>query len=197
MDLDKIGSVMGVTKMVSSKPEKSKNSGWGMIIMGIVLIVIGLALVLAPESMIKIDGDRIVLFVPLIFGVVFTIAGVASVVINKKKQQMLATMKNSGVRYQGYIVGVHRTGLSTSDNYNNMIEQNDVIIEVQTPQGVKRTKVRLSGVGDYSFIKYRQNPTPITVYGDPSNPDNLIADENEVIAVANSVVEGIGEALKQ
>lgn len=85
MDLDKIGSVMGVTKMVSSKPEKSKNSGWGMIIAGIIFMVVGLALIFAPESMIKIDGDRIVLFVPLIFGVVFTIAGVATVVMSKKE----------------------------------------------------------------------------------------------------------------
>lgn len=110
MDLDKIGSVMGVTKMVSSKPEKSKNSGWGMIIAGIIFMMVGLALIFAPESMIKIDGDRIVLFVPLIFGVVFTIAGVASVVMSKKKQQMLATMKNSGVRIKDILLAFIEPG---------------------------------------------------------------------------------------
>ena len=111
MDLDKIGSVMGVTKMVSSKPEKSKNSGWGMVIMGIVLIVVGLALVLAPESMIKIDGDRIVLFVPLIFGVVLTVAGVASVVINKNNlSKALNALHNIFFQSEARVLNLYLVG---------------------------------------------------------------------------------------
>ena len=193
MDLDKIGGVMGAIKMASGKPEKPKNSGWGLLIVGIFLAVVGVFLVLAPENIIKVEGSRIFLYVPLVFGVVFIIAGIVSIITNKKKQQELASMKNSGVRYQGIIVGVNRTGLSTNDQYGNMVEQNDVVIEVQTPQGVKQTKVRLSGVGDYSFIKYRQNPTPITVYGDASDLNKLVADEDEVIAATSSIVEGMGE----
>ena len=195
MDLNKIGDIMGAVNMVSGKPQKSKNSGGGMIFVGIVLIIMGAIIAFVPNDAVNIKGDKWVLFVPLLLGIVFVVSGVVSIILNKKKQQAISVAKSSGIKYQGYIAGVQRTGSRISNEYGVMVEQNNVIIEVQTPQGIKHAKVRLAGVGDQSFVKYRQNPTPITVYGDPSNPDNLIVDEDEVLAVTNSIAEAVGEII--
>lgn len=105
------------------------------------------------------------------------------------RSKNINNMVKSGQKIQGIIVDIKSTGNGTNNTYTVVASAADASGQVQY-----YTSDHLNGLGGLAMADYRNNPIPIDIYIDPSNPKNYYVDISDIPNLTPERIMGLARS---
>lgn len=128
----------------------------------------------------------------MLLGVGMIIGAPIGFILSRKRTKDISSLKETGQKVDGVVVDIQAFGGSRTNRRRSRMGNSRIStglasssrgsyrVVVATPDQNGNTKQYVSdsmeGLGGIAMLNFQQNPIPVSVYIDPSNPDNYYVD---------------------
>lgn len=151
-----------------------------------------------PNDAKVVDGaGGFVGWVIMAFGAGFLVAAPILFVRARHRSEAIQNLTQSGQKLQGVIIDIQSYG-STNSGVDETRGSNSykIVVAATDSSGSVQNYVSdtLTGIGGLAMADFRNNPIPIDVYLDPTNPQNYYVDVSDVPNLTPERIRGLIES---
>lgn len=133
-------------------------------------------------------GSKALLLLFPVIGIAMLVLAPLLFVRSLKRSNRIKNLMQTGQKLQGVLVDIQSIGGSNNNTYR-------IVVSATGSTGTVRNyrSDNLSGIAGLAMVDFRNNPIPIDVYIDPTNPQNYYVDVSDI---PNLTPQRIGELIK-